>query len=106
MSDAQLSQVARHTTLFAKLRFSYLEQVTKERSLRAIVGDPPQLIGHAANAALEAQLVAAKAGVKQRKTEVEGLRREMEALFGPTRPERLGPLVKSWVSITLPPGRG
>jgi SAM-dependent methyltransferase len=29
-------------------------------------------------------------------------RREMEALFGPARPERLGPLVKSWVSVRLP----
>lgn len=26
-------------------------------------------------------------------------RRELEALFGPARPERLGPLVKSWVCI-------
>jgi SAM-dependent methyltransferase len=33
-------------------------------------------------------------------------RRELEALFGPARPERLGPLVKSWVSIRLPGARG
>ena len=26
-------------------------------------------------------------------------RRELEALFGPARPERLGPLVKSWVAV-------
>jgi SAM-dependent methyltransferase len=32
--------------------------------------------------------------------EIELLRRtEMEALFGPPLPERLGPLVKSWVSV-------
>ena len=30
-------------------------------------------------------------------------RREMEELFGPARPERVGPLVKSWVSVR-PPG--
>ncbi len=30
-------------------------------------------------------------------------RRELEALFGPARPERLGPLVKSWVCVRAPP---
>ncbi|MCW3031942.1 MAG: class SAM-dependent methyltransferase [Solirubrobacterales bacterium] len=29
-------------------------------------------------------------------------RRELEALFGPARAERLGPLAKSWVSVRLP----
>ncbi len=29
-------------------------------------------------------------------------RREMEALFGPARPERAGPFVKSWVSVRAP----
>jgi SAM-dependent methyltransferase len=29
-------------------------------------------------------------------------RREMEALFGPALPERLGPLVKSWVCVRAP----
>ncbi|HEY0515704.1 MAG TPA: class I SAM-dependent methyltransferase [Solirubrobacteraceae bacterium] len=34
-------------------------------------------------------------------------RGELERLFGPARPERLGPLVKSWVSLRLPdPGGG
>jgi SAM-dependent methyltransferase len=32
-------------------------------------------------------------------------RRELEALFGPARPERLGPLVKSWVAIRPVPAR-
>lgn len=30
-------------------------------------------------------------------------RRETEALFGPAQPERLGPLVKSWVCVHAPP---
>jgi SAM-dependent methyltransferase len=30
-------------------------------------------------------------------------RGELEALFGPARPERVGPLVKSWVSVRPPP---
>jgi SAM-dependent methyltransferase len=33
-------------------------------------------------------------------------RRELEALFGPARPERVGPLVKSWVSVRPPAPRG
>jgi SAM-dependent methyltransferase len=32
-------------------------------------------------------------------------RAEMEALFGPARPERVGPLTKSWVSLRLPSSR-
>jgi SAM-dependent methyltransferase len=31
-------------------------------------------------------------------------RRELEALFGPARAERLGPLAKSWVSVSPPGG--
>ena len=31
-------------------------------------------------------------------------RGEMEELFGPARPERLGPLVKSWVCVSPPDG--
>ncbi len=37
--------------------------------------------------------------------EIELLRRgELEALFGPARPERWGPLVKSWVCVRAPGG--
>ena len=32
-------------------------------------------------------------------------RRELEALFGPARAERWGPLAKSWVSVRTPPAR-
>jgi len=32
-------------------------------------------------------------------------RRELEALFGPARAERVGPLVKSWVSVREPAAR-
>jgi SAM-dependent methyltransferase len=32
-------------------------------------------------------------------------RREMEALFGPAMPERVGPLVKSWVCVRTPSGK-
>jgi SAM-dependent methyltransferase len=33
-------------------------------------------------------------------------RRELEALFGPARPERIGPLTKSWVCVRPVPGTG
>lgn len=33
-------------------------------------------------------------------------RDELEGLFGPARPERLGPLVKSWVCVNPPGDRG
>jgi SAM-dependent methyltransferase len=33
-------------------------------------------------------------------------RDELESLFGPAHPERVGPLVKSWVCVSPPGGRG
>lgn len=65
--------------LFSKLRFSYLEQVTKEKYLRSIVGDPPLVVTHDDNLALEESLVGMKAEVKRRKEEVELLVSEMES---------------------------
>lgn len=64
--------------LFSKLRFSYLEQVTKEKYLRSIVGDPPLVVSHDDNLALEQRLVGMKADVKRRKEEVEALVLEIE----------------------------
>ena len=64
--------------LFSKLRFSYIEQVTKEKFLRAIVGDPPQVIEHYENVELEAQLVHAKVGLKAKKLEVDGMVEKLE----------------------------
>jgi SAM-dependent methyltransferase len=44
-------------------------------------------------------------GVAGRWEEISLLRRaEMEALFGPALPERVGPLVKSWVCVRAPEG--
>ncbi|KAG8534115.1 uncharacterized protein KY384_000959 [Bacidia gigantensis] len=56
--------------LFSKLRFSYVEQVTKEKFLRAIVGDPPQIVEHAENVELEAELASIKDVLKQQKQQV------------------------------------
>lgn len=65
--------------LFSKLRFSYLEQVTKEKFLRAIVGDPPLIVEQQENIELEAQLATAKAELKAQKEEVASMTAELEA---------------------------
>ena len=64
--------------LFSKLRFSYVEQVTKEKFLRAIVGDPPLVVGHNENVEMEAQLAEVKADLRARKEEVRSMVEEME----------------------------
>ena len=78
--------------LFSKLRFSYLEQVTKEKFLRAIVGDPPQVIEHEENLELETQLIEVKAILKSQKKEVEAMVDELEAR-GRDLSQRLNPSV-------------
>ena len=65
--------------LFSKLRFSYLEQVTKEKFIRAIVGDPPLVVEHQENVELEESLAVAKTALKAQKTEVAELVAELEA---------------------------
>jgi len=64
--------------LFSKLRFSYLEQVTKEKFIRAIVGDPPLVVEHQENVELEETLAGSKAALKAQKTEVAELVGELE----------------------------
>lgn len=64
--------------MFSKLRFSYLEQVTKEKFLRAIVGDPPLIVEHHENIELESQLAEIKAVLKAQKEHVAGMVKELE----------------------------
>ncbi|KAL1859090.1 hypothetical protein Plec18170_002204 [Paecilomyces lecythidis] len=74
------ADLTHYKELFSKLRFSYIEQVTKEKFLRAIVGDPPLVVGHNENVELEAQLAEVKAELKQRKEEVRVMVGEMETM--------------------------
>lgn len=67
----------RDQELFTKLRFSYVEQVTKEKFLRAVVGDPPLHVGPTENADLEAQLSSVKALLRQQKNEGTALVEEL-----------------------------
>ena len=66
--------------LFSKLRFSYLEQVTKEKFLKAITGDPPLIIEPHENLELEKQLLVFKASLKAQKTKVSAMTTELEAM--------------------------
>lgn len=72
------ADLAHYRELFAKLRFSYVEQVTKEKFIRAIVGDPPLIVAPHENAELESQNAAAKADLKRLKTEVAALATDLE----------------------------
>lgn len=64
------ADLAHYRELFAKLRFSYVEQVTKEKFIRAIVGDPPLIVTPQENLDLEAQNLEAKATLKTLKNDV------------------------------------
>lgn len=64
--------------LFTKLRFQYVEQVTKEKFLNAIIGDEPLNISAAQNAQLDADVAAMKASLKAQKQQVEALVAELE----------------------------
>ncbi|PHH86701.1 hypothetical protein CDD83_9873 [Cordyceps sp. RAO-2017] len=73
--EADLSHYAE---LFAKLRFSYVEQVTKEKFIRAIVGDPPLIVSVQENLDLEKENGEAKAQLKSLKLEVAEMVADLE----------------------------
>lgn len=74
------ADLSHYRDLFSKLRFSYLEQVTKEKYLRSIVGDPPVLYTASDNAALEEKLVGMKAALKEKKAQSEEVVRQLGEL--------------------------
>jgi DNA repair exonuclease SbcCD ATPase subunit len=72
------ADLTHYRELFSKLRFSYVEQVTKEKFIRAIVGDPPLIVSPQENADLEKENLEAKATLKALKTEVADMVIELE----------------------------
>lgn len=72
------ADLAHYQELFAKLRFSYVEQVTKEKFIRAIVGEPPLIVSPQENLALEKQNALAKGQLKQLKLQVTETVEELE----------------------------
>lgn len=55
-----------------------MEQVTKEKFIRAIVGDPPVIVDHQENIKLEQQLDVVKASLKAQKNEVAEIVTDLE----------------------------
>lgn len=72
------ADLAHYKELFAKLRFSYVEQVTKEKFIRAIVGEPPLIVTPQENLELEKQNAKAKGQLKALKMEVADMVEELE----------------------------
>lgn len=72
------ADLAHYQELFSKLRFSYVEQVTKEKFIRAIVGDPPLIVSPQENADLEERNALAKGELKKLKVEVGEMVAELE----------------------------
>ena len=73
------ADLAHYTELFGKLRFSYVEQVTKEKFIRAIVGDPPLIVSMQENLDTERDNSEAKAQLKSLKLEVADMVEALEA---------------------------
>ncbi|KAI7456597.1 hypothetical protein KC368_g23 [Hortaea werneckii] len=72
------ADLAHYRDLFTKLRFSYVEQVTKERFLKTITDKEPEFVESSENAELEERLRGDKAALKERKQEVANLLKELE----------------------------
>ncbi|KAJ3484235.1 hypothetical protein NLG97_g7104 [Lecanicillium saksenae] len=72
------ADLAHYSELFSKLRFSYVEQVTKEKFIRAIVGDPPLIVNMQENLELEKHNLEAKAELKNLKQDVAKMVEDLE----------------------------
>ncbi|EPY50889.1 Bfr1 binding protein [Schizosaccharomyces cryophilus OY26] len=70
-------ELKKYKEFFSQLKFSYIEQGTKERYLRAILDDPPLLVEPEDNEKLESTISELKFRLKQRKDEVESLKKEI-----------------------------
>ncbi|KTW29103.1 uncharacterized protein T551_02377 [Pneumocystis jirovecii RU7] len=67
--------------LFSKLKFSYIEQETKERYLRAILDDPILVVEHKDNIELEKKNMELKSHLKNRKENVDETCKELEQII-------------------------
>lgn len=60
------------------MRFSYVEQVTKEKFLRGITENPPRLVEATENEEKEKEILAQKASLKEHKLEIAEILRQLE----------------------------
>ncbi len=72
------ADLVHYQELFSKLRFSYVEQVTKERFLRSITAEQPDFVDQSGNAKLEVKLKQDKAALKDKKQEVRDIVKDLE----------------------------
>ncbi|OAL05933.1 hypothetical protein IQ06DRAFT_240382 [Phaeosphaeriaceae sp. SRC1lsM3a] len=72
------ADLVHYKELFSKLRFSYVEQVTKEKFLRSITENPPRLVEAPENDEKEKEILALKASLKERKLEVAEILKQLE----------------------------
>lgn len=72
------ADLVHYQELFSKLRFSYVEQVTKERFLKAITAEQPEFVDPHENVELGEELKQNKASLKEKKREVRELVKELE----------------------------
>ncbi|KAF2271205.1 hypothetical protein CC78DRAFT_506797 [Lojkania enalia] len=73
------ADLVHYKELFGKLRFSYVEQVTKEKFLRGITENPPRLVEATENDEKEKEISALKADLKERKLEIAEILKALEA---------------------------
>lgn len=76
--SALQADLEHYRELFSKLRFSYVEQVTKERFLRAVTAEEPEFVDGEENRELQEKLVSDKAAMKAKKEEVRGIIGDLE----------------------------
>ncbi|KAF2477286.1 uncharacterized protein BDR25DRAFT_300269 [Lindgomyces ingoldianus] len=72
------ADLVHYKELFSKLRFSYVEQVTKEKFLRSITDNPPRLVEGSENDEKEKEILALKAELKERKLEIAEVLKQLE----------------------------
>lgn len=90
---ALVAELAQFKELFSKLRFSYLEQVTKERFLRSITADPPRVIETEENNELEKNIQEQKSALQKKKKELEDILVELNE-----KSKQLGPAYEEFTS--------
>ncbi|CAO77638.2 Kinetochore protein Sos7 [Schizosaccharomyces pombe] len=78
ISRSSEHELQQYRELFTRLKFSYIEQGTKERYLRAILDDPPMLVEAEDNEKLETTNSSLKGRLKSEKREVDLLTEELK----------------------------
>ena len=79
-------ELEHYKELFSQLRFSYLEQMTKEKFLRYVTEEPPRIHDAEENALREEELKVSKERLQRSKREVDETLREIDEVGGRLAP--------------------